>query len=83
MKTDVSKLLKYNDLPFATSMKPGQIIYLESKRRKASVAEHKFRVGETFYDISQLYGIKLKMLYKRNKTAGAIEPKPGTMLKLR
>jgi hypothetical protein len=79
----VEKLLKFNDLAFATSLKPGQIVYLENKRRRGSVAYHTFREGESLYSIAQQYGIRLTMLYKRNKLDGVLEPKPGTVLKLR
>jgi hypothetical protein len=79
----VEKLLKYNDLAFATSLKPGQIVYLERKRRKAAVAEHKMAEGETLYGISQQYGIRLDVLSRRNHLDGIPVPKPGTILKLR
>jgi hypothetical protein len=80
---DIATLLTYNDLAFATSLKPGQIVYLESKRRRGSVASHTFRQGELLYEIAQQYGIKLKMIYKRNNLHDLVEPKPGTVLKLR
>ncbi len=79
----VSNLLEYNDLPYATAMKPGQIIYLESKRRKGSVKSHRFMSGESIYTISQLYGIKLRMIYKRNDLREGFEPQKGTILRLR
>jgi hypothetical protein len=79
----VSNLLKYNDLPYATAMQPGQIIYLESKRRKGSVKSHRFTPGESLYSISQLYGIKLRMIYKRNDLKEGFEPQKGTILRLR
>lgn len=85
MEFDISveKLLKYNDLAFATSLKPGQFVYLESKRRRAAVPVHIFKEGESLYSVSQHYGIKLKMIYKRNKLENILEPPAGTLLKLR
>ncbi len=79
----VEKLLIFNDLAFATSLKPGQIVYLEKKRRKAASRSHIFREDESLYAISQQYGIQLRMIYKRNDLRDALEPKPGTVLKLR
>lgn len=79
----VTALMKYNDLAHATALQPGQIVYLESKRRKAAAEQHIVRQGETIYAISQLYGIKLKMLYKRNGMAEGVEPWPGMVLQLR
>ena len=50
-------------------MKPGDIIYLNKKHRRAD-KEHIVNVvreGESMYYISQKYGIRLKNLYKMNK----------------
>lgn len=82
-KLSVSNLLKYNDLPKPTSLKPGQIVYLQPKRRKGAAENHKVETGETLYSISQFYGIKLKMIYKRNDLRKGVEPKKGTLLRLR
>ena len=79
----VNSLLDYNDLSHATALRPGQIVYLESKRRKAAAESHLVQRGETLYTISQLYGIKLKMLYKRNDLPEGVEPSAGMVLKLR
>ena len=79
----VSKLLKYNDLPKPTSLNPGQIVYLEAKRRKGAIESHKLQAGESLYVISQLYGIRLKSLLKRNDLHIGSEPKKGTILRLR
>ena len=79
----VGKLLKYNDLPDPVSLKPGQIIYLEHKRRKGSAVFHKVQDGESLYSISQLYGVKLKLIYKRNNLRLGAEPEKGTILRLR
>jgi len=79
----VPKLLKYNELPYTTALKPGQIVYLEHKRRRAVTGYHIVQVDETLYSVSQLYGVKLKMLYKRNDLRQGVEPKTGTILRLR
>jgi hypothetical protein len=79
----VEKLIKYNDLQHATAFKPGQIVYLEHKRRKGNADFHKLQTGESLYSISQLYGIKLKLIYKRNDLQKGAEAKNGTVLRLR
>jgi LysM repeat protein len=79
----VSHLLTYNDLPYATALKPGQIVYLENKRRKGAAESHQMQKGETLYTISQIYGIKLKLLFKRNNLREGVEPAYGVVLKLR
>jgi membrane-bound lytic murein transglycosylase D len=64
-------------------LKPGQIVYLEPKRRRGLAATHTIEMGQTLYQISQLYGIKMKMLVKHNKPGKQMELAPGTILKLR
>ncbi|MCK9423351.1 MAG: glucosaminidase domain-containing protein [Bacteroidales bacterium] len=77
------RLMRYNDLNDATELKPGQIVYLEPKRRRGLAATHTIEMGQTLYQISQLYGIKMKMLVKHNKPGKQMELAPGTILKLR
>lgn len=79
----IKKLRKFNDLPEYSSAVPGQIFYLEPKRRKGASAAHVVRAGETLQQISQLYGIKLNVLIHRNKLRSGVEPQPGKVLKLR
>ena len=80
------KLRKYNDLYKGYELRPGDILYLEKKNRKAQKEHivHVLRAGESMYLISQKYGIRLKNLYKLNKM-DADEPAPevGTILRLR
>ncbi|NTW24372.1 MAG: glucosaminidase domain-containing protein [Lentimicrobium sp.] len=77
------QVLQYNELGKDETLTAGQIVYVEPKKRKASVESHVFRKGETMRDVSQLYGIKLKALYKKNKMAEGHEPDSGTRLSLR
>lgn len=80
------KLRKYNDLYKGYELRPGDILYLEKKNRKAQKEHivHVLRAGESMYLISQKYGIRLNNLYKLNKM-DADEPAPevGTILRLR
>lgn len=79
------QLYKYNERTRGASLQPGEIVYLQPKRRKASV-EHKWHVlgeGETMYQVSQQYGIKLKRLFKLNNLELGKTPEPGTRLSLR
>jgi LysM repeat protein len=77
------QVLKYNDLEKNTKINGGDIIYIQPKRSKANVSEHIIQVGESFRDISQQYGIKLKKLYKRNNIESGTIPVPGKKLKLK
>ena len=62
------KLRKYNDLYKGYVISSGDIIYLERKNSKATKGNefHTTQKGESLYDISQIYGIRLKKLYKMN-----------------
>jgi hypothetical protein len=72
------EIRKYNEIPRKQDVRPGQLIYLQPKRTKAEAGYnfHTVAKGESMYSISQIYGIKLKWLYKRNNL------KPGTQLKV-
>lgn len=60
----------YNERDKRDVLHQGDIIYLKKKRRKADKAyknrPHVVKTGESMYSISQLYGIRLKSLYKKN-----------------
>lgn len=80
-----NEIYKYNDLYKGESLVPGEIIYLQPKRRKAARGNeiHVVQEGETMYDISQIYGVKLKFLYQRNLMAEGEQPLEGTEIYLR
>ncbi|GHT75702.1 N-acetylmuramoyl-L-alanine amidase [Bacteroidia bacterium] len=81
----VSELRKYNDVPEGFPVRPGEMIYLENKRKKAEKPyfEHVVRAGESMHSISQLYGIHLSQLYKLNKKRYNYVPTEGDVLRLR
>jgi LysM repeat protein len=62
------KIRKYNDLYKGYSFREGDIVYLNNKNNKAVKGYnfHTTKKGESLYTISQMYGIKLKSLYKMN-----------------
>lgn len=78
------QLYKYNELKKGAALEPGQMLYIQPKRKK-SVKErtHTVKPGETMYDISQLYGVKVKWLYKHNYMPPGSQPKAGETIKLR
>lgn len=77
------QVYKYNDLKKSDKIKEGQIIYIQPKKKKGNVKFHVVKEHETMYSISQLYGIKLKQLYKKNKMPEGSQPQVGQKLKLR
>ena len=79
------KLSKYNEIPKDFPLQPGDIVYLEKKKKKADKPhyEHIVQIGESMHSISQIYGIQVKSLYKINKKADDYIPEEGDVLRLR
>jgi LysM repeat protein len=80
---DVWQLCKFNDLQSTDKLIAGERLYLQPKRRNAKEPYHVVKKGETMRSISQLYAIKLKSLYKKNRMRPGEEPKVGETLYLR
>ncbi len=81
---ELNDLFKYNDFAKGIKIIPYEKIYVEAKRRKALEPYHVVTKGETMMSISQLHGIKLNSLYKKNRMKlSAEQPKTGTVLFLR
>lgn len=69
------QLHNYNETGKQTCLQAGDIVYLQPKRRHSRKEEiHTARWGETMYYISQLYGIKIRHLYKMNNMLDGQEP---------
>ncbi len=73
------KLVKYNDLQRDYTLEEGDIIYLKEKNKKtvADVVYHEVREGDSMHSISQIYGVRLKTLYKLNVMADDHIPEVG------
>ena len=77
------QIYKYNDLNKTESIKVGDIVYLQPKRSKAKFEFHVVEENDTMKKISQMYGVKLGKLYKRNEIKPGEEPKKGAIIYLR
>jgi hypothetical protein len=79
------ELAKYNEVKNDFELIPGQILYLQPKRDKAEAGNDYYnsKEGDTMYNISQKYGIKLKKLYEMNRMAEGTEPEAGKKIWLR
>lgn len=75
------KLARYNERDKKDILSAGDIVYMEKKRTKAEKTykkkPHIIKSGESMYDIAQLYGIRLKSLYKKNKLTADYTPRVG------
>ena len=80
-----NEIYRYNNLYKGAKLEPGSIIYLQPKRRKAALGNelHLVEEGQTMYDISQIYGVKLKHLYRMNFMMEGEQPLEGTEINLR
>ncbi|NQV03235.1 MAG: glucosaminidase domain-containing protein [Bacteroidia bacterium] len=76
-------LLAFNDLKRAGGISTGQAVYLEKKRRKAVQKKHVVGRKQSMWEISQVYGIRLANLYRKNLLPEGFEPPAGKVLKLR
>ena len=76
-------LSKYNDLEEGHGFKEKEVVYLQPKRFKGSVKEHKVKRGESIRDISQQYGIRIHSIERKNDLEKGAELKTGIVLKLR
>ncbi|HDP75108.1 MAG TPA: LysM peptidoglycan-binding domain-containing protein [Bacteroidales bacterium] len=79
------QLCKYNDLTRDSVLRSGQELYIQPKRWKADRSNpvHTVEQGETMYKISQMYGVKLKSLYRKNRMKPGDEPEVGQLIYLR
>ena len=78
------ELLRFNDMREEIPIVAGQVIYLEKKStRSAKFLEmHVAEEGETMYDLSQRYAVRLRNLYMYNGMKEGEEPVPGQKIYL-
>jgi LysM repeat protein len=74
---------KYNELNKKDKLVTGEVVYLERKRNKAKMDAHIVREGESMRNISQRYGVKLNVIYRKNLLDKGSEVPPGTILILK
>ena len=80
---ELDDLLEYNDFSKGDKIQYGQKIYIEKKRRRALEPYHVVQKNETLKSISQLHGIRLSMLCKKNRLKPDAKLKVGDVLYLR
>lgn len=80
------KLAKYNERDKNDVLDEGDIVYMEKKRSRADKRyrkqPHTVKPGESMYSIAQLYGMRLKSLYKKNKLPADYEIRVGDVLRV-
>ena len=78
-------LRRFNDLKGSVQPKEGDVIYIEPKMARWSGEEifHTVAPNQTMYDLSQMYGIRLKALVRLNKAYKGKELVEGQTIRLR
>ena len=80
---ELDEILEYNDLNKEDKLSYGQKIYIEKKRRRALEPIHVVQKNETLKSISQLHGIRLSSICKKNHLNPTDKLKVGDVLYLR
>lgn len=78
-------LYKYNEVPQGFPLREGDIVYFQRKKSRADrgYTQHVVQVGESMHSISQLYGVRVKNLFKINRLDSEYVPQEGDVLRLR
>jgi len=77
------RLERYNEVNRTRQLEAGMHVFLQPKRHRGAVKYHRVNQGETMYMISQMHGIRISDLYKRNHMDALTEPALGEKLYLR
>jgi len=77
------KFRKYNEIFPHDELIPGQVYYFKSKRNKAKAHYHTVKEGESLWEVSQKYGVKVLKLLKKNRLEDVGDVEPGMVLWLR
>jgi len=81
-----STLAKNNERDKHDRLRAGDIIYLKKKQKRAEKrfknVPHIVKPGQSMYDIAQIYGIRLKNLYKMNNLTTDYTIKVGDKLRV-
>lgn len=78
----LARIYEFNELDQEEVLLEPQLIFLQRKRKKGSVAFHTVKAGESLRRISQTQGIRLENLLEYNSLNADDQPKPGSILYL-
>lgn len=74
------KFRKYNDMSSDDEIIPNEFYYVKKKKNKSTIGYHVTRKGESLWDISQQYGLRLSHLAKKNRMSIIDELAEGRVL---
>jgi len=81
-KNSIETLLEFNDIEGEQPIRMGQNFFLQKKSKSNPKEKHTTLIGESLYDISQMYGVSLKLLRKYNKLENWEQPRIGEVIYL-
>lgn len=76
-------IFKYNDANANSILRDQMLVYLDSKHNRSATESYTVKEGDTMWYISQIYGVKLKKLYRYNKIDDKVDLTPGQIINLR
>lgn len=81
----LKEILKFNDLKHDEPLRPGTVVYLQAKKKKAAkgIDMHFIDSNETLRDISQRYAVRLSAIYKINGFEPSYVARSGDCIRLR
>ena len=86
-RLDMGQLVEYNDRGYSANipLPLNTRVFIQEKQRKwrGGLTYHVVQEGQTMFDISQRYGIRLAKLLKRNGLQPSQEPVAGEQVRLR
>jgi LysM repeat protein len=81
-KLPIVALMEFNDIEGEQPLRMGQNFFLQKKGKTNPKETHTVLIGESLYDISQIYGVNLKQLRKYNKMESWEQPYVGEIIYL-
>jgi LysM repeat protein len=81
-KLSIASLMEFNDIEGEQQLRLGQNFFLQKKGKMNAKEKHTVLIGESLYDISQIYGVSLKQLRKYNKLEPWEQPLIGEYIYL-
>lgn len=86
-RLNTQKVVDYNDrgYPPGVKLKPNTRIFIQCKSEKwhGRSTEHTIREGQTMFDVSQVYGIRLDKLLEMNGLRRGQEPETNEVVRIR
>ncbi|MCY7360207.1 MAG: LysM peptidoglycan-binding domain-containing protein [Rudanella sp.] len=62
----IPQFLEYNDMTDRNVVRPGEVYYLASKLRRATMPFHVLARGQSLWEVSNIYGVRLNYLLRYN-----------------